>query len=144
VPEQQAPRRLAVPVRELTIRFARSSGAGGQNVNKVSSKAVLRWPVVTSRGVPEDVRERFVARFATRITVDGDLVLTCDRHRDQGRNVAECIARLNAMLDAVATPPRPRKRTRPRRAVVERRLADKRARGERKAARRRPGLGSAE
>jgi len=143
-PDPSSAPRLAVPARELTITFARSSGAGGQNVNKVSSKAVLRWPVHASRAIPDDVRTRFAERFATRITTAGDLVLTCDRHRDQGRNVAECIARLNAMLDAVATPPRPRKKTRPRRAAVERRLANKRAQSERKAARRAPGPGAAD
>ncbi len=139
MPERSsAPRRIAVPVRELTIRFARSSGPGGQNVNKASSKAVLRWPVAASRAVPEDVRRRFTERFASRITRGGELVLSSDRHRDQGRNVAELIARLAAMLDAVATPPRPRRKTRPPRAAAEERLAEKRARSERKRERRRP------
>jgi len=119
--------RLRVPARELTIRFVRSSGAGGQNVNKVSTKAVLRWPVLASRALPADVRTRFAERFATRITVNGELVLTSDRHRDQGRNVADCLAKLDAMLDAVATPPRPRRKTRPSRGAVERRLDDKHA-----------------
>jgi len=120
--------RLRVPARELTIRFVRSSGAGGQNVNKVNSKAVLRWPVLASRALPADVRARFAERFATRITVDGEIVLTSDRYRDQGRNVADCLGKLDAMLEAVATPPRPRRKTRPTRGAVERRLEDKRAR----------------
>ncbi len=128
--------RLRVPARELTIRFVRSSGAGGQNVNKVSTKAVLRWPVLASRALPADVRARFAERFATRITVGGELVLTSDRHRDQGRNVADCLAKLDAMLDAVATPPRPRRKTRPSRGAVERRLDDKHARAAKKRLRR--------
>jgi len=134
VPERVAPSaaRPRVPARELTIRFVRSSGAGGQNVNKVSTKAVLRWPVLASRALPADVRARFAERFATRITIDGDLVLTSDRHRDQGRNVADCLAKLDAMLDAVATPPRPRRKTRPSRGAVERRLTEKRARSDKK------------
>jgi len=124
--------RLRVPVRELTIRFVRSSGAGGQNVNKVNTKAVLRWPVTASRALPDDVRERFLDRFASRVTVDGEVVLTSDRHRDQGRNVADCLDKLGAMLDAVARPPRPRKKTRPSRGAVERRLQDKRAQADKK------------
>jgi len=134
MPEGGAPGapRLRVPARELTIRFVRSSGAGGQNVNKVSTKAVLRWPVLASRALPADVRARFAERFATRITVDGELVLTSDRHRDQGRNVADCLAKLDAMLDAVATPPRPRRKTRPSRGAVERRLEEKHARAAKK------------
>jgi len=127
-----SPPRLRVPARELVIRFVRSSGAGGQNVNKVSTKAVLRWPVLASRALPADVRARFAERFATRITLDGDLVLTSDRHRDQGRNVADCLGKLDAMLELVATPPKPRKRTRPKRSAVERRLEDKRARSKKK------------
>lgn len=128
--------RPRVPARELTIRFVRSSGAGGQNVNKVNTKAVLRWPVAASRAIPADVRQRFVERYATRITTDGELVLSSDRHRDQGRNVADCLAKLDAMLDAVATPPRPRKKTRPSRGAVERRLEEKRAVSDKKRQRR--------
>ncbi len=127
--------RLRVPARELEITFARSSGAGGQNVNKVNTKAVLRWPVRTSRAIPADVRARFVERFATRITTAGELLLSSDRHRDQGRNVADCLAKLDAMLEAVATPPRPRRKTRPSRGSVERRLEQKRAQSEKKRAR---------
>lgn len=127
-----APDRPRVPPRELTITFTRSSGAGGQNVNKVNTKAVLRWPVLASRAIPPDVRARFAERFATRITTDGELLLSSDRHRDQGRNVADCLAKLDAMLEAVATPPRPRRKTRPSRGSVERRLEQKRAQSDKK------------
>jgi ribosome-associated protein len=124
-----------VPLRELQITFARSSGAGGQSVNKVSTKAVLRWPVASSRAIDRGIRDRFVERWANRITTAGDLVLASDRYRDQGRNVADCLEKLRAMLTVVARPPKPRKRTRPSRAAKERRLEEKRARGERKRSR---------
>jgi ribosome-associated protein len=127
----------SIPLEEIEIRFVRSSGPGGQNVNKVSTKAMLRWPVASSRALARDVRERFLERFASRITRTGDLVLMSDRRRDQSRNVADCLEKLGAMLAAVAVPPRPRKATRPSAAARERRLADKRAQAAIKRSRRR-------
>lgn len=121
-----------VPLRELEIRFVRSSGPGGQNVNKVNSKAVLRWAFGESRALPAAVRERFADRYAQRLTREGEIVLSSDRYRDQGRNAADCVAKLQAMVAAVATPPRPRKATRPTRASRERRLTDKRRRSQTK------------
>jgi ribosome-associated protein len=124
-----------IPLREIEIRFVRSSGAGGQNVNKVNSKAVLRWNVAASRALPGDRRQRFVTRFASRLTNDGEVVLTSDRYRDQGRNVADCLEKLRAMLDAVAEPPKPRRATRPSVGSVQRRLAVKRSVGVKKRSR---------
>ena len=130
--------RLQVPTRELRFRFVRSSGAGGQNVNKVASKAVLRWDVASSPGLPPDVRQRFLERYARRLTTEGELVLASDRFRDQARNVADCVERLNEMLQAVAVPPVPRRATRPSGAARAQRLAAKRRRGEAKVRRRAP------
>jgi ribosome-associated protein len=128
---------LALPYAELAFHFARSSGPGGQNVNKVESKAVLRWDVGASRALPAAVLARFRSRFARRITTDGVLVLASQRHRARERNVAECLAKLGAMLAEVEKPPKPRRPTRPGRAAKERRLAEKRHASRRKADRRR-------
>jgi ribosome-associated protein len=125
-----------VPLAELRFQFARASGPGGQNVNKVESKAVLRWDVGASRAVPVAVRARFRERYARRISAEGVLVLASQRHRERERNVADCLAKLGAMLAEVATPPRPRKATRPSRAAKERRLAEKKRASRRKAERR--------
>ena len=126
----------AVPLGELSFSYVRSGGAGGQNVNKVSSKAVLRWPVRASAALPAAVRERFLERFGHRLTADGDLLLTSSRFRDRGRNVADCVERLAAMLAEVSSPPRPRKLTRPTRGAAEARLAEKRLRSRKKQTRR--------
>jgi ribosome-associated protein len=125
-------------VRELRFSYARSSGPGGQNVNKVESKAVLRWDVARSRAVPPDVRARFLARFASRITGEGELVLASQRYRDRERNVADCVAKLQAMLGQVAAPPKRRRPTKPSRGARERRLESKRAQARKKADRRAP------
>jgi ribosome-associated protein len=128
---------VALPLAELRFRFARSSGPGGQNVNKVESKAVLHWDLAASRAVPAAVRARFRSRFARRITSEGVLVLSSQRHRERERNVAECLAKLGAMLAEVAKPEKPRRPTRPGHAAKERRLAEKRHASRRKAERRR-------
>ena len=117
---------------------ARSSGPGGQHVQKVSTKATLRWPVATSPSLPEDVRRRFLDRYHRRITGDGELLVTSQRFRDQGRNVADCLAKLREMLAAVAVAPKRRKATRPPRAAAERRLEQKRRRSKSKKLRRPP------
>ena len=101
------------PHEEFTFTFVRSSGPGGQNVNKVNSKAVLRWPVMHSAALPAEVRQRFVARFGRRLTGEGELVLSSQRYRDQGRNVADCLEKLKSMLAAVAARPVVRKPTKP-------------------------------
>ncbi|MBI1950699.1 MAG: aminoacyl-tRNA hydrolase [Acidobacteria bacterium] len=130
--------RIRVEAGELRFHYARSAGAGGQNVNKVSSKAILRWAIGEAPGVPPDVRERFLLRFARRITRDGELVLTSQRFRDQSRNVRDCLDKLAAMLAQVAESPAPRRPTRPGRGSRERRLHDKRTRSAIKSRRRRP------
>jgi len=124
--------RLGIPRSELRFSFVRSSGPGGQNVNKVNTKAVLRWAVARSRSLPEDVRERFLRRYAPRVNDRGELVLMSQRTRDQSKNQADCLERLRKLVLGVATPPRPRKKTRPPRAANEARLREKRATGERK------------
>ena len=123
---------IAIPAAELQMSFARSAGPGGQNVNKVSSKAVLRWRVVETPSLPEAARRRFVTRYANRINGEGDLVLACDEHREQSRNTAACRERLRAMIVAVLTAPRRRVKTRPPRTAVERRMRLKQQTSEKK------------
>jgi ribosome-associated protein len=129
--------RIQIPHDEFRFSFARSSGPGGQNVNKLNTKAVLRWPIASSPSLPDDVRQRFVAQFRSRITSDGDLVLASQQFREQNRNVADCLEKLRTMLASVAVAPRKRKRTRPSRGSVERRLAAKRKLAQKKQERRR-------
>ena len=129
---------FGIPESELRFTYARSSGPGGQNVNKTASKAILRWDPFASRALPPDVRERFARAYANRLTAEGELVLHGQRHRDQARNAADCVAKLAEMLRAVARPKRARRPTRPSRGSVERRLGEKKRRSEAKRERRGP------
>ncbi len=129
---------LTIPLREFQFTFVRSSGPGGQNVNKLSTKAQLRWPVMRSTSLPEPVRRRLLVKYPRRITADGDLLITSQRFRDAGRNVADCLEKLRAMLLEVATAPKRRRPTKPTRASVRRRLDQKRKQSEKKQRRRRP------
>jgi ribosome-associated protein len=128
--------RLRVPLDELEFTFARSSGPGGQNINKVASKALLRWKVTESQSLPEAVKRRFLEHYGSRLTKEGELLLSSQRHRDQGRNVDDCLDRLRAILAVVASPPKKRKPTKPSRGAKERRLQEKRETGEKKQRRR--------
>ena len=81
MPDSRLP--FGIPESELALSYSRSSGPGGQNVNKTSSKATLRWDPFRSPALPADVRERFVRAYGSRLTRDGELVLHAQRHRDQ-------------------------------------------------------------
>lgn len=129
---------IRIQLSELSFTFARSSGPGGQNVNKVNSKATMHWPVTTSVGLPDDVRARFVAAFGGQINKLGELVIQSQRFRDQERNIEDCSEKLRGMLLRVATPPKRRKKTRPSHASKQRRLNDKKARSDAKSRRHGP------
>ena len=128
--------RFRVPLEELDCDYVRSSGPGGQNVNKVNSKCNLRWAVLASPSLPADVRARFAERFATRLTREGVLVLKSDRFRDQKRNFEDCLEKAQALLDAVSLPPKKRHKTKPTRGSQRRRREDKSAHSQKKALRR--------
>ena len=108
---------MTIPAAEFAVSYARSAGPGGQNVNKVNSKAILRWRIVDSPSLPAAVRERFLAHFGNRVTNDGEIVIAADEHREQPRNLTACYDRLRAMILSVAKPPTRRVKTRPSRGA---------------------------
>ena len=131
---------ISIPDTEFSFSFARSSGPGGQNVNKVNSKATMQWDASRSVQLPEAVRERFLAAYARRLTKEGILVISSQRYRDQGRNVADCLSKLRDLILSVAIAPTQRRATKPTRGAKQRRLSEKKANSERKQGRRRPSI----
>ena len=129
--------RIRIPDAELSWTFVRSSGPGGQNVNKVSSKAVVRWNPGASPSLPEDVRERFFARYRSRLTNEGELVISSQRYRDQARNIEDAKQKLADLLTKVAVAPKKRRPTKPSRSSIARRIESKQATSRKKQLRRR-------
>jgi ribosome-associated protein len=113
---------------ELEESFVRSSGPGGQNVNKLSTAVQLRFDVRRSLSLPNDVAIRLMKAAGSRLTQDGVLVIIAQRHRTQERNRADARERLVEMIREAATPPKPRRATKPTKASKVRRLESKKRR----------------
>ncbi|MDG4555110.1 MAG: alternative ribosome rescue aminoacyl-tRNA hydrolase ArfB [Candidatus Competibacter sp.] len=127
---------IHIPEDELQFQFKLASGPGGQNVNKVATAAELRFDVARSPSLPDAVRARLRALAGSRVTQDGQLLITARRFRSQERNRQDAIERLVGLIQQAATAPRPRVKTRPSRAAKQRRLEEKRRVGEKKQGRR--------
>ena len=120
-----------VPLLEDEIEFSaiRAQGAGGQNVNKVSSAIHLRFDIPQS-SLPDVIKERLLALSDQRITADGVVVIKAQTTRSQDQNRADAISRLQALVDSVAVPPKPRKATKPTKSSQRKRLETKATRGD--------------
>jgi ribosome-associated protein len=121
--------RIAIDEREIGETFVRASGPGGQNVNKLSTAVQLRFDVRGSPSLPGDVKARLERLAGTRLTRDGVLVITAQRHRTQARNRQDALDRLVDLIRRAATPPLPRRATKPTAASRERRIESKKRRG---------------
>ena len=121
---------IAIDESELTESFIRGSGPGGQNVNKVASAVQLRFDVRRSPSLPEDVRARLERLAGRRLTADGVIVITAQRHRTQERNREDALERLVGLIRQATERPKPRRATRPTFASKKRRLEAKSKRGE--------------
>lgn len=122
--------RVRIPDDELRVAFVRSSGPGGQNVNKVSSKVELRWSPVDSRALTPVDRDYLLSKIGKTLTNEGELIIVSTLTRDQARNREDAEAKLVALLRAALTRPKVRRATKPSRGAKERRIAGKKHRGQ--------------
>ena len=124
-------RSITLPESELVVRFLRADGPGGQHVNRTESAVELRFDALHSPSLPEDVRERLLARRDRRMTDEGVLVIQARRFRDQSRNREDARERLVEILRSALVAPKKRIATKPSRASQQRRLEGKQQRGKR-------------
>jgi len=122
---------IALDDREITLEFVRSSGPGGQNVNKVATAAQLRFDVNAS-SLPEDVRRRLIRLAGNRVTTEGMLLIEARRFRTQEQNREDAIQRFVELVRKALIPPKPRKQTKPTAASKAKRIQAKKLRGDTK------------
>lgn len=125
---------------ELQFKAVRSSGAGGQHVNKVSTKVELAFDVAASQGLSAVEKERLLLKLKSRLTKDGVLQLHCDESRSQHKNRDLVVKRFFDLLKNALIVPKKRKPTKPTRSSVEKRLKSKKQAAEKKSQRKKPGL----
>lgn len=128
---------MKVPREKLQIGFSRSSGPGGQNVNKVSTRTEIRFLLEVADWLPAAVRRRLADLYPRRLNRDGEFIVVSSRYRSQGRNLEDCIEKLEGLIERATRRPKRRIPTRKTRASNERRIEVKKRRGQVKSRRRR-------
>lgn len=126
---------MKIPQSEFDFTFARSSGAGGQNINKVNTKVTLMWDLKGSKSLNTFVKERFQEKYSRFISDEGIVKIVSQRFRTQARNISDSIEKLTEMLNSVEKPPKKRVATKPTRSSIRKRADNKKSKSETKKSR---------
>jgi ribosome-associated protein len=121
---------ISIHESELKIEFVQASGPGGQNINKVATAVQLRFDILNSKSLPEEVKERLIKSAGKRVTQEGILLIEAKRFRTQEKNRADALARFYLLVQKAFEKPKPRKKTKPSAVSVEKRLEKKKQHGE--------------
>jgi ribosome-associated protein len=124
---------------EVSLEFSRSSGPGGQHVNKTESRVTLRFNLRETNAIPAADKARMLEKLASQVTKTGDILVSSETYRDRQRNIETAFERMEALLARAFVKPKPRKKTKPSRGAKERRLEEKRRTSSRKTTRKSPG-----
>lgn len=116
---------VKIPFGEMEFTYARSRGPGGQNVNRTNSAAILRWNLWSSQVFSQEIKERLAQKLQGKLTVDGDLIVRSEVHRDQDQNRSECIQKLHEIIRRALFVPKKRVATKPSRSAKRKRLEGK-------------------
>ena len=123
---------MKIPLNELDFSFSKSSGAGGQNVNKLNTKVTLVWIIDKSKAINKRMKERFCSTYSRYLSADGLCKITSQRFRNQSRNIADCLRKLEEMIENISSEPKRRIQTKPTKGSIAKRISDKKIKGERK------------
>jgi len=123
---------MKLPIKEFNFTFSRSSGAGGQNVNKVNSKATLNWDLAKTTFITPQLVKKMTELYPRRVNDKGEVTITSQRFRDQPRNIADCLEKLEEMLAEASRRPKIRRPTKPKKSAIEKRLKHKRIHSDKK------------
>ena len=124
--------RIKIPFSEFSFSFARSSGAGGQHINKVNSKVIMNWKIFETTSCSPAVIQRFRDKYSQFILDNGEVQIMSQKSRSQKANIEDCIDKLHAMINDVRLPPKIRKATKPKKSAVMKRLQTKKIDSEKK------------